>query len=197
MPKVSDAYRLARRTEIIDAAIRAFARRGFQATSMAEIIAESGLSAGAIYGHFASKTDLVLGVAQRVVGARVDDVERLRAAERIEPPSTLLRVLLASMIHDLGGTTMIVQLWGEAVNTPGIHDLTTDVFSRLATAFRAYIAAWHQQEHGLAADAAEHRAAEQVPLFLSAAQGYIVQSALIADFDTEAYFASTDRYLPR
>lgn len=197
MPKVSDAHRLARRTEIVDAAIRAFARRGFQATSMAEIIAESGLSAGAIYGHFASKTDLVLEVAQRIVGARVDDMERLRAAERLEPPSALLRVLLSSIIRDIGGTTMIVQLWGEAVSIPGIRDLTTDVFARLADGFRAYISAWHQQEHGLSADEAQQLAAEQAPLFLSAAQGYVVQSALLADFDSEAYLAATDRYLPR
>lgn len=197
MPKVSDAYRLARRTEIVDAAIRAFARRGFQATSMAEIIAESGLSAGAIYGHFASKTDLVLAVAQRIVGARVDDMERLRSAERLEPPSSLLRVLLTSIIRDIGGTTMIVQLWGEAVSIPGIHDLTTDVFARLADGFRAYIAAWHQQEHGLLVDEAQRLAAEQAPLFLSAAQGYVVQSALLADFDSEGYLAATDRYLPR
>lgn len=197
MPKVSDAHRLARRTEIVDAAIRAFARRGFQATSMAEIIAESGLSAGAIYGHFASKTDLVLAVAQRVVGARVDDMERLRSAERLEPPSALLRVLLASIIRDLGGTTMIVQLWGEAVNIPGIHEMTTDVFARLEHGFRTYLSAWHQQEHGLPVAEAERRAVEQAPLFLAAAQGYVLQSALLADFDSDRYLAATDRYLPR
>lgn len=197
MPKVSEAYRAARRTEILESAMRAFARRGFQGTSMAEIIAESGLSAGAIYGHFASKTDLVLGVAHRVVGARVDDVERMLGADRIEPPSTLLRMLLAGMVRELGSTALIVQLWGEAVNTPDIRELTRDVFGRLQAAFRSYIAAWHRQEHGLDEDDAAAIAAGQVPLFLSAAQGFMVQSALIADFDADAYLASTDRYLPR
>ena len=36
-----------------------FARKGFQATSMADIIAESGLSAGGIYGLYKSKEDLI------------------------------------------------------------------------------------------------------------------------------------------
>ena len=54
MPKVTDEYRIAKREEIADAALRAFRRKGFQGASMADIIAESGLSAGAIYGHFAS-----------------------------------------------------------------------------------------------------------------------------------------------
>ena len=197
MPKVSEAYRAARRAEILESAIRAFARRGFQGTSMAEIIAESGLSAGAIYGHFASKTDLILGVAHRVVGARVGDVERMLAQERIEPPATLLRMLLAGMVRELGSTALIVQLWGEAVNMPDIRELTRDVFGRLQAAFHSYIAAWQRQEHGLDADAAAAIAAGQVPLFLSAAQGFMVQSALVADFDADAYLASTDRYLPR
>ena len=55
MPKVSEEYRTARRSEIARAALRCFARKGFDATSMADIIAESGLSAGAIYGHYKSK----------------------------------------------------------------------------------------------------------------------------------------------
>ena len=79
MPKVTDEYRIAKREEIADAALRAFRRKGFQGASMADIIAESGLSAGAIYGHFASKGDIILDVATRVVGARVDDVQQLMA----------------------------------------------------------------------------------------------------------------------
>ena len=77
MPKVTEEYRVARRDEIADAALRAFRRKGFQATSMAEIIAESGLSAGAIYGHYASKDAIIVDVASRVVGNRILDVERL------------------------------------------------------------------------------------------------------------------------
>ncbi|WP_456846025.1 TetR/AcrR family transcriptional regulator, partial [Cellulomonas sp. P5_C6] len=75
MPKVTEEYRVARRDEIADAALRAFRRKGFQATSMAEIIAESGLSAGAIYGHYPSKSAIVVDVASRVIGVRVRDIE--------------------------------------------------------------------------------------------------------------------------
>ena len=38
---------------------------------MAEVIAESGLSAGAIYGYHASKDDLILDLAQTVLGSRM------------------------------------------------------------------------------------------------------------------------------
>lgn len=46
-----------RREEIIAAAIRAFSTKGFSRASMADVIAESGRSAGAIYGHFSGKRE--------------------------------------------------------------------------------------------------------------------------------------------
>ena len=70
MPKVTEAYRDARRDEIAAAALRCFAAKGFHRTSMADIIAESGLSAGAIYGHYESKEALLSTVAGRILSAR-------------------------------------------------------------------------------------------------------------------------------
>ena len=59
MPKVSEAHRAARREQIIDAAIRCVGREGFHRTTMSHVIAESGLSAGAVYGYFTGKEDLI------------------------------------------------------------------------------------------------------------------------------------------
>src|SRR5215218_9949850 len=59
MPKVTEEYTLARRQQIIDAAYRCFARKGFHQTTMREIYAEAGLSPGAIYHYFASKEDII------------------------------------------------------------------------------------------------------------------------------------------
>ena len=63
MPKVSDDYRASRRQQILDAAVECFARQGFHRTSMQDIFDESGLSAGAVYGYFAGKDDIVAAVA--------------------------------------------------------------------------------------------------------------------------------------
>ena len=76
MPKVTDAYRVARRDEIIDAALRCFAEKGYQRTSMADVIDEPGLSAGAIYGHFAGKKELFAAVAGRVLEPAVPSSRR-------------------------------------------------------------------------------------------------------------------------
>ena len=41
-----------------------FARQGYHATSMDDVVRESGLSVGAIYSYFASKEDLFLALAE-------------------------------------------------------------------------------------------------------------------------------------
>jgi AcrR family transcriptional regulator len=197
VPKVTEEYRVARRDEIADAAIRAFRRKGFQATSMADIIGESGLSAGAIYGHFPSKSAIVVDVASRIVGARIDGLEQLAQAEPLAPPPTIPRLLLGGMLDAIGSPGIMLQLWGEGMSDPEVHALAYDVIVRMRAALTAYVSLWHQQTHGLAADDAEALAVEQVPLLVSAVQGYVVQSAIAADFDAEAYLASVEKYLPR
>lgn len=53
-----------RRRQILDAALRCFARKGFHQTSMHEICAEAGLSAGALYRYFPSKSELIVAIAE-------------------------------------------------------------------------------------------------------------------------------------
>src|ERR1700709_1989916 len=101
MPKVSEQHRLDRRDEIVDAALAAFRRKGFQATSMAEIIAQSGLSAGAIYGYFGSKSDIILAVATKIVGARIADLQTLADLNPVPEPPKVVRTLLDGLLGSL------------------------------------------------------------------------------------------------
>jgi len=54
-----------RREEILDAAQRLFAERGYDGTSISDIIAVIRVSKGAFYHHFAAKEDLLEGIACR------------------------------------------------------------------------------------------------------------------------------------
>jgi AcrR family transcriptional regulator len=54
-----------RRSEILDAARRCFARSGFHQTSMQQICAEAGMSAGNVYRYFPSKEAIIEGIAER------------------------------------------------------------------------------------------------------------------------------------
>ena len=63
MPKISLVHEQQRRTQILTAAMTCFARQGYHATSMDDVVRESGLSVGAIYSYFPSKEDLFLALS--------------------------------------------------------------------------------------------------------------------------------------
>ncbi|MGN6101053.1 MAG: TetR/AcrR family transcriptional regulator, partial [Devosia sp.] len=48
-----------RRQELLDIALKLFATRGYDETSVNDVIEAAGLSKGAFYHHFSSKEDLM------------------------------------------------------------------------------------------------------------------------------------------
>src|SRR6188472_2085017 len=56
---------LDRKTQILDAAIICFAKRGFHPTSMHDISAEAGISVGLIYRYFENKEAVISAMADR------------------------------------------------------------------------------------------------------------------------------------
>ncbi len=197
MPKVTEQHRVARQDEIIEAALAAFRRKGFQATSMAEIIAESGLSAGAIYLYFGSKADIVYAVATRIVHARVEDLDNLAQLDPMPEPSVMIRTLLSGLIESLGLPGILLQVWGEAVTDPALRELCVGIFGLLREAMTTYVARWQQSAHALSAAEAQRVAEEQAPLFVSAVNGFVVQDSLVPGFDRRAYLEATLPHLPR
>lgn len=125
MPKVSEEHALARRRQIIDAAYRCFARKGFHQATMRDIYEEAGLSPGAVYHYFASKHD--------IIAASFDfDYERsselFAAAAASEDPLGALVELLSFLVRGLKGAAELnaprvnVQGWGEALVNPTLRE---------------------------------------------------------------------------
>lgn len=56
-PAATDADLL--RERLLDAAARVFAEKGYDGTRIQDVVREAGLSTGAVYGRFTSKTDLL------------------------------------------------------------------------------------------------------------------------------------------
>src|SRR5215218_5280747 len=73
IPVKLPAHRPSRRQEIIDAAIKVFARTGFAETSIQDVADEAGVVPTAVYYHFAGKDEL-FDVALQSVIAELDDV---------------------------------------------------------------------------------------------------------------------------
>ncbi|MCS5735945.1 TetR/AcrR family transcriptional regulator [Herbiconiux daphne] len=189
MPKVTDDYRAERRREIAAAAMRCFSRKGFEGTSMADIIAESGLSTGAIYLHFKSKHDLVRQVVLDVLRGRSDDLIGLVALDPMPEPTVVIRRFVNGMGHDLGGPSILVQVWSMAAREPELAGLISELIAELRRLFSAYFERWFAQ-HGLDGAAAAARADALVPMVVGICQGYVLQAAIVPDFDPELYLAA-------
>lgn len=69
------------RREILDAAARAFARRGFHGASVEAVAAEAGLSTGAVYSNFKSKDELFLTLYEERIERRARELREAVAAE--------------------------------------------------------------------------------------------------------------------
>src|SRR5262245_65670139 len=94
MPKVSEEHRAARREQILDAAIRCVGREGFHRTTMSHVIAESGLSAGAVYGYFSGKEDLIKASAGRALSGFAELLHGIAEGPDPVTPAGALRAML-------------------------------------------------------------------------------------------------------
>jgi TetR/AcrR family transcriptional regulator, transcriptional repressor of aconitase len=57
-------------------------RDGFHETSMQDLFAEAGLSAGAVYRYFSSKDDMVLAIAEQSMREVIAMIHSFAAAPR-------------------------------------------------------------------------------------------------------------------
>src|SRR4030095_7330284 len=60
-----DSSNTDRRSQILDAALACFAKRGFHQTSMHDISGEAGISVGLIYRYFENKEAVISAMADR------------------------------------------------------------------------------------------------------------------------------------
>ena len=81
-----DERKEATRAELVDAAARVFARRGFHGASIDQIAREAGYSTGAIYWHFDGKDDLFLAVYEAYATKRVREWGEVQASAEGELP---------------------------------------------------------------------------------------------------------------
>ncbi|GIE83441.1 TetR family transcriptional regulator [Actinoplanes philippinensis] len=193
MPRVTESHRAERRAEILAAAARLFADNGFHATSMAGIIAESGLSAGAVYRYFRSKEELIGAVAEFVMSTADQVFEQLLAEEATPSPgdvtSAMVEGVAGRLIHDpvIGAdmTRLAVQIWSEALRNPDVLARVSHVVVRLRGHCAEVARRW-QDAGNLPADVAPDQVGAAM---LSLVQGYILQRLLLPETDASYYVA--------
>ena len=118
---------LDRHTQILDAALVCFAKRGFHQASMHDISAEAGISVGLIYRYFENKDAVISAMADR------HKKEIHKVLERAQQAPTLLESLeilfTAHCCEDAPQvvSAFVVDLYAEASRNPRVADLVRDV----------------------------------------------------------------------
>jgi TetR/AcrR family transcriptional regulator, repressor for uid operon len=116
-----------RHTQILDAALVCFAKRGFHQASMHDISAEAGISVGLIYRYFENKDAVISAMADR------HKKEIHEVLERAQQAPTLLESLeilfTAHCCEDAPQlvSAFVVDLYAEASRNPRVADLVRDV----------------------------------------------------------------------
>ena len=136
MPKVKPETLAIRREEILQAAEACFARQGFHQTTIQDVIRESGLSAGCIYGHFTSKEELIQAIGQ---SRHSHDSALLATKDGDQDPLQSLRAIARAFLGDLQkeqglrARRVALQLWAEALRDDVIrHQVTRGIREPIA-----------------------------------------------------------------
>jgi AcrR family transcriptional regulator len=190
MPRVTEEHRAARRDQIVDAAIRCVAREGFHKTTMAHVIAESGLSAGAVYGYFKGKPELITAIASRAVGGFSHVLEDLvEAPGPVTLPAALAELLDAIdelvAASDGGFPRVAVHAWSEAARDPAVLEIVRTNVDRVH-------AAWVRVVERALADGTL-APVDDVPALARALvgllPGYLLQAHVLGLVDRHTYLA--------
>lgn len=133
MPRITDRRRAANRVAIVDAARRCFARDGFHQTSMPDLVAEAGISAGAFYRYFSSKDELIREISREAF-AGIGPAVAERMAQ-LDAPSVADIVTVLTSTFTAGSLTIegreidltehglvAVQAWSEAARDEQLRD---------------------------------------------------------------------------
>lgn len=187
MPKVTEEHRERRRQQILDAARECFLRKGFHQTSMSDVFAESGLSAGAVYGYFKGKDEIISAIAEQVL---VNVELLLDPLIDEDPPPTLESVLrhMFTTLENIGfgqqaPAELAAQVWAEVPRNEALAALVQEKYRWVRHRLQHAIER-QQAVGGLTPDVPAEKIAMVV---FGSMLGYLVQGVVIGDVNPDLY----------
>jgi AcrR family transcriptional regulator len=169
-----------RRAELLDCAQQLFLTKGYERTTINDVIAATGLSKGAFYHHFAAKEDLLEAIAARfgrdamAYAAAVDADASLDALQRLNRLLALSREWKVEHLPQLRAmfTTLM-----RPQNAVLYHRIVGAVFAAMAPTITAII---EQGQREGVFDVGDARTAAEALLWLGESRRVIVMEALSA-----------------
>jgi TetR/AcrR family transcriptional regulator, transcriptional repressor of aconitase len=185
MPRVSDEYLEQRRQQILDAARRCFARQGFYETTMQDVFAESGLSAGAVYRYFKTKDDLIQAISASALGQLGTVIEDALAEDPL-PGLDEIAGRIATAAQEFSGPDGPARIgpaaWAAALHDPKVAVIVRDVFGALRTQWATVVR--RLVDDGRLAEGTDVEAAAAALFALL--PGFLLQYLILADIHADA-----------
>ncbi|MEU7581240.1 helix-turn-helix domain-containing protein [Streptomyces sp. NPDC041068] len=191
MARVSQEHLDARRRQILDGAALCFARNGFHATSMQDVLKEVGLSAGAVYRYFRGKDELITAIVSEVL-ADIGEIFESAARQSPPPPPDVLVVRVLAEVLDLrpgmreGARSsfprLMIQVWTETLRDEELSALIGDVYAKVRGSWMAIVEGYQEAGVMRADIPADHVARTMIAMV----QGFAAQYALFDEVPIEA-----------
>ena len=137
-----------RRAQIIESAIKVFARQGFASTRMDDVAVESGLSKGLLYWYFKSKEEIIIAIADLLFGAEFRKMQSLSASG--QAARACLESFLEIFIEDLQGmlkvAPVIYEFYALAFRNATVRKVMQEYLGRFVAILEPIVQ--HGMDHG-------------------------------------------------
>jgi AcrR family transcriptional regulator len=133
MPKRVD--RAARREEILAAAVKVFARKGFAASRVEDVAAEACIGKGVVYLYFDSRDELLLSVFSAYAEQTKTMLASLGSGSPLERLERLVHLVINSAAAQPDHARVLLDLWAM---TPSIDDWADGPLRDMRSVYREY-----------------------------------------------------------
>jgi AcrR family transcriptional regulator len=127
--------RAARREEILAAAVKVFARKGFTASRIEDVAAEAGIGKGVVYLYFDSRDELLLSVFNAYATQTKTMLTSLGSGSPLERLERLVHLVINSAMAQPDHARVLLDLWAI---TPSIDDWTDGPMRDMTSVYREY-----------------------------------------------------------
>ncbi|MET8077895.1 TetR/AcrR family transcriptional regulator [Streptomyces sp. NPDC005303] len=190
MARVSQAHLDARRRQILDGAAVCFARNGFHATSMQDVLREVDLSAGAVYRYFSGKEELIGAIVGEVLGQVHEGFEEAARSSPLPPPDVLVASVLGRVLATKESVTvdgrpafprLVVQVWTETLRNEELATVLREGYGAVRETWTRIVGAY-QDAGTMRPDVPPEHVARTM---MAAAMGFLAQQALFGPTPAE------------
>ncbi|MFW6204079.1 MAG: TetR/AcrR family transcriptional regulator [Actinomycetota bacterium] len=120
------------RRRILSAALDLFAERGYDATSVSEVVVRAGVTKGALYHYFGAKEDLLYEIYRGLLDQQLSDLDRILGARG--DPAAALHAVVESLV-----TTTVEHIREVSVFHRETARLSADRWRALQADWRRYL----------------------------------------------------------